>query len=162
VFNNNTTTGGKTFDVVGNFSSENSYPRTTGMHTSGIPTRVWSGGFTQTAFTVTSDDREKVYLPIETAEIAVAFDLKSTVKKFKFKSAINKKGESNARIHFGASAQEVKSIFEKYGLNAFDYAVLCHDQWDDILDEDGNVITESGDRYGIRYEELLMFMMINS
>jgi hypothetical protein len=162
VFQNNTTTGTKTVDVYGNLSSENSYPRATATYTSGIASRVWSGGFTQTAFTVTSDDREKIYLPIEDAERDVALELKSAVKKFKFITAITEKGESNARIHFGTSAQTVKSIFEKHGLNAFDYAVLCHDEWDDVLDEEGNVITEAGDRYGIRYEELLMFMMVNS
>lgn len=73
--------------------------------------------------------------------------------------------KKKARIHFGTSAQTVKSIFEKYGLNGFDYAILCYDEWEEQeeeTDEEG-IITQpyrpSGNRYGIRYEELLCFII---
>jgi hypothetical protein len=102
------------------------------------------------------------------------------MKKFKFNDAIESKGLDGARIHFGASAQTVKAIFEKHGLVAEDYAILCYDEWeaeyeqvvitDAVLDEDGTVITPAvtengtlisaaGNRYGLRYEELLSFII---
>jgi predicted amino acid-binding ACT domain protein len=76
----------------------------------------------------TSDDREKTYIDITDIEKQVALELKANMKKFKFNDSIIEKGEKNARIHFGASAQKVKSIFEKHGLIAEDYAILCYDE----------------------------------
>ena len=87
------------------------------------------------------------------------------IKKFKFKDSIELKGIDNARIHYGASAQTVKEIFEKHGLNPFNYALLCYDEWEEIQeqkDEEGNLIQEyipSGNKYSIRYEELLCFIV---
>ena len=113
----------------------------------------------------TSDDREKTYLEITDVEKQVAKELQANMKKFQFNDAIAEKGKDNARIHFGASAQTVKTIFEKYGLNPFDYALLCYDEWkeqEEIKDEDGNIIQEhrqAGNRYGLRYEELLSFII---
>jgi len=128
----------------------------------------------------TSDDREKTYIDITTVENTVALELKANMRKFKFNSAIAIKGEDGARIHFGASAQTVKSIFEKHSLVAEDYAILCYDEWvteyeqlldtDEVLNQDGTVLTpatykngdvtlEAGNRYGLRYEELLSFII---
>ena len=127
--------------------------------------RRWSVVYAGSGTINTSDDREKRYIDITDIEKKVAIELKLNMKKFKFNDAIEAKGEDKARIHFGASAQTVKSIFEKYGLNASDYAILCHDEWEEqeeIRDEEENIIQEfkpSGDRYGIRYEELLCFIM---
>lgn len=128
----------------------------------------------------TSDAREKTFLSIDDAEKQVAIELKELMKKFKFNDAIESKGEDKARIHFGTSAQEVISVFEKHGLNAMDYAMVCYDEWEDvyeqITDEDeilnenveviqevkyknGALIRPAGNRYGIRYEELLCFII---
>jgi hypothetical protein len=112
----------------------------------------------------TSDAREKTFLEINEAEALIAKDLKQLMKKFKFNDAIEAKGD-NARIHYGTSAQEVIATFEKHGLNAMEYAMVCYDKWDEQpeeLDEEGNVVVEykpAGDRYGIRYEELLCFII---
>lgn len=125
----------------------------------------WSTIYAGTGTINTSDDREKVYFDTTETERLVALELKENMKKFKFNDSISEKGEEKARIHFGASAQTVKSIFEKYGLNAFDYALLCYDEWEEqeeVKDEDGNIIDAyrpSGNRYGIRYEELLCFII---
>lgn len=131
------------------------------LGTSGVR---WSTVYAGTGAINTSDDREKTYLNITDIEKQVAVELKANMKKFKFNNAIEIKGEK-ARIHFGASAQTVKSIFEKYGLNGFDYAILCYDEWEEqeeVKDEEGNIIEQyrpAGDRYGIRYEELLCFII---
>lgn len=106
----------------------------------------------------TSDDREKTYLTVDDRETLVAKKLKNLVKKFKFKDAIESKGDL-ARIHYGTSAQGVIEAFEEQELDAMSYAMVCYDEWEEELDEDGNVITEAGNRYGIRYEELIMFIL---
>lgn len=131
----------------------------------GSPSYRWSNIYSGTGTINTSDDREKTYIDITEVEKKVALELKANMKKFKFNSSIKEKGRSNARIHFGASAQTVKDIFEKYGLNGFDYALLCYDEWEEkkeVKDDDGTVSQEyipAGNRYGLRYEELLCFIM---
>lgn len=103
---------------------------------------------------------------------------------YQMRDSIAEKG-SAARIHIGVIAQAIKEAFESEGLDACNYGLLCHDVWEalpetseaytveitpDVLDEQGNIITpavteertriiqharEAGDRYAIRYEELL-------
>lgn len=140
------------------------YPSADNTLPLGKASNKWSVVYAGTATINTSDDREKTYLDITEAERLVAIELKENMKKFKFNNAIESKGEK-ARIHFGASAQTVKSIFEKHGLIAEDYSILCYDEWEEqveIKDEEGNIIqayTPSGNRYGLRYEELLCFII---
>lgn len=127
----------------------------------------------------TSDDRLKTYIDITDDEIKVAKELKLNMRKFKWNDSVKEKGESSARIHFGASAQTVKAIFEKHGLDASKYGLLCYDEWDNeyedvviesaVLDDDGSIIKEevverkltikAGSRYGIRYDQLLSFII---
>ena len=106
----------------------------------------------------TSDAREKTFLSIEDAERNAALEIKANLKKFKFNHAIESKGD-DARIHFGASAQQVGEILTSHGLNPENYAFYCYDQWEERLDKEGNIELEAGDRYGIRYDELLAFIL---
>ena len=113
----------------------------------------------------TSDEKEKQDITdLNEAEKRVAVKLKGLVKKFRFKDAVKKKGD-DARIHVGVIAQEVMAAFEAEGLDAMRYGLLCYDEWDAEeaeLDEEGNVIhqaREAGNRYGVRYDELLAFMV---
>lgn len=159
VFSTNTSTGNKYFDVYGNITTQNIYPRDTNAYTCGISSRSWSGGFTQTAFAVTSDKREKDLIEcLDDAELRVAVKLKSLVRKYKYKSAINEKGDK-ARTHVGVIAQDVVAAFDEEGLNAYDYALLCHDTWADEFDDDGGILVAAGERFSIRYEELLAFII---
>ena len=106
----------------------------------------------------TSDAREKTFLTIEDAETSAALEIKANLRKFKFNDAIESKGDG-ARIHFGASAQQVGEILTSHGLTPEDYAFYCYDEWEERQDKDGNVELEAGNRYGIRYEELLSFII---
>ena len=106
----------------------------------------------------TSDAREKTFLTIEDAETSAALEIKANLRKFKFNDAIESKGDG-ARIHFGASAQQVGEILTSHGLTPEDYAFYCYDEWEERQDEDGNVELEAGNRYGIRYDELLSFII---
>lgn len=98
---------------------------------------------------------------------------------YKFKEAVAKKGEAEARKHVGLVAQDIIEAFEAQGLNAFDYGIVCHDSWEDqyvdeqvidaeaVYDKDGKIVTPekshtekrfvkaAGDVYTVRYEEAL-------
>lgn len=129
----------------------------------------------------TSDEREKQQIrDLSEAEKRVAVKLKSQIKAFKFNDAVIEKGDK-ARIHFGVIAQEVKAAFESEGLVAEDYAILCYDEWEaeyreiteeiTVTNDAGEEVTEivetgereltreAGSRYGVRYEELLAFII---
>jgi len=125
----------------------------------GEVTNRWTQLFAATATINTSDEREKQDIEaLSDAELRVATALKGLVKKFRFKDAVQTKG-GDARIHIGVMAQEVIAAFQAEGLDPMRYGIVCYDQWDTELDGEGNEITSAGDRYGIRYEELLAFII---
>ena len=141
------------------------YPGADNVSTCGAASRRWSVVYAGTGAINTSDREEKQQIrQISTAEKIVAKKLKELLRAFKFKDAVEKKGDG-ARIHFGVIAQDVKAAFEEEGLTAEDYGVLCYDEWEakpEIRDGEGNIIqpaTEAGGRYGVRYEELLVFII---
>jgi hypothetical protein len=125
----------------------------------------WSGGNTQVAFTVTSDERTKSDLQsLDNIEKAVALELKAALKTYRLNTSIEQKGDA-ARTHTGIGAQTVKAIFESHGLDAHKYGLFCYDEWDEeleIVDEEGDVIQlykAAGQQYSIRYEELHSFII---
>lgn len=79
---------------------------------------------------------------------------------FKMNDSIAEKGDK-ARIHSGTIAQEVARIFEEHNLDPNRYGMYCYDEWDakeEVKDENGNVreeAEEAGNRYSLRYEEVL-------
>lgn len=114
----------------------------------------------------TSDEREKQDISaLDEAEKRVAASLKGMVKKFRFRDAAQEKGDA-ARIHVGVIAQEVVAAFQSEGLDPMRYGIVCYDEWgaqDAVAHADGGEIVaparEAGNRYGIRYEELLAFII---
>ena len=107
----------------------------------------------------TSDLREKQDIQnISVVEKRVAFALKGLIKKFKFRDAVTLKGDA-ARIHIGVIAQEVISAFSAEGLDAENYGILCYDEWESGVAVDGVSVITAGNRYGVRYEELLTFII---
>ena len=142
----------------------------------------WSGGFTQTAFTVTSDELCKTPLLKIDDKILDAW---SEVEwyTYQFLDRVETKGEDGARWHFGSGARRIVEIFNMHGIDVHDLAFICYDKWDrqeeviehyestpDLFDEEGNLVqpakqafsevvmaaVEPGERYGIRYEEALV------
>lgn len=125
----------------------------------------WKEIFAANATINTSDARLKTDdRLLSKKERSVAIKAKALLKAFRFKNAVAKKGDK-ARIHFGVYAQELKAAFESEGLVAEDYAVLCYDEWDAIPEqktEDGIIkqpYVAAGNQYGVRYEELLAFII---
>lgn len=156
-------------------TSGNTTPLSDNVQNLGSASFRWGTVFAGTGAINTSDARAKEQdRPLSEKEKAVAVKVKSLLKAFKYKEAVKTKG-TKARIHFGIYAQELKSAFESEGLVAEDYGVLCYDEWDespeiytDVLDGEGNPTGEkelaqayrsSGGVYGVRYEELLAFIL---
>lgn len=156
------TTGGVVrwlIDSAGHFwpASDNSY-------SVGTPSNRCSVIYAATGTINTSDEREKTFLQIDQSEKEAALEIKANLRKFKFNSSIEEKGE-NARIHFGASAQQVGDIMKSHGLDPNKYGFYCYDEWNElpeIKDANGDITQEyrpAGNRYGLRYEELLAFII---
>lgn len=159
----------------------------------------------------TSDRDEKdLITELDAAEKACALECKGLIRRFKFKSSVEKK-DGDARWHFGVMAQDLQTVFANHDLNAHEYGLFCYDEWDDVfetipevidfkrvpvLDErgaptfepvargrDGHALfdepprpvyksvpfvlkkevthhrTVAGSRYGVRYTELLAFII---
>ncbi len=141
------------------------YPVTDNTVNFGLGSNRWKVIYAGTGTINTSDGRDKQQVrDLSEAEKRVAIRCKSLLKAFKFNDAVAVKGDK-ARTHFGVLAQDVANTFSVEGLDASDYALFCYDEWEakeEVLDNDGTVLTPAviaGDRYGIRYEELLAFMI---
>jgi hypothetical protein len=101
----------------------------------------------------TSDRNEKQDIEaLSDAEQRVAVACKGLLRKFRWKSAVEEKGDE-ARIHFGIIAQDLQAAFEVEGLDAGRYAMFIHSTWTD--EETG----EERSRMGVRYSELLAFII---
>jgi hypothetical protein len=121
----------------------------------GTSANRWSVVYAATGAINTSDEREKQDIKdLSDAERQVAVAVKGLIKSFRFKNAVEQKGEK-ARIHFGVMAQQVAEAFKDAGLDPENYAMFCYDEWED--DEIAGVT--AGNRYGIRYDELLAFVI---
>ena len=137
-------------------------PATGNTYNCGVSGAPWSGGFTQTAFTITSDaDYKSDPLLMTDAILDAASEVEFV--QYQYLDRIEEKGADGARWHFGAIAQRYVEAFERHGLDAHRFGFICYDEWGDapaVIDEDtGEVITpaiEAGSRYGIRYEEMLV------
>lgn len=117
----------------------------------------------------TSDQNEKQDIaPLSEAELRVAKSIKGLIKKYRWKDAVETKGEG-ARIHVGVIAQEVKAAFEAEGLDAHRYGMFCSNTAYKVngqaMDAEGNWHTADTEgaveftRLGVRYDELLAFVI---
>ena len=140
----------------------------------------WSTVYAATGTINTSDERLKQQVrDISDAETKVAKAAKKLLKAYKYNDAVEAKG-NGARWHIGIIAQELKAAFEAEGLDAHEYGMFCWDEWweadvwheDDSLENGGYYQHETFDseadapadavrneRYSIRYEELLAFII---
>lgn len=140
-------------------------PGANGTQSLGVAYFRWGQIFAATPTISTSDARQKQQIrPLSEAETAVAISLKPLLRAFKMNDAVELKGDK-ARIHIGIIAQDVVAAFAAEGLDAADYALLCYDEWEakpETIDKDGKVMEPAlaaGNAYGIRYEQLLAFML---
>jgi hypothetical protein len=162
----------------------------------GIGSSRWDDIYATNGTIQTSDQNEKQQIASLTdAEITAAKAISKLFKTFKWNDSVAEKGDA-ARTHSGVIAQDVEQAMTDAGLNAGDYAFFISSTWwetqtevpaveavDEVLDEDGNVITEAVEaqeaytrtdtyetaeeapegaternRKGIRYPQLLSFI----
>ncbi len=144
----------------------------------GQPSVRWKNVYAASGSIDTSDAREKQRIQMYPDDVLDAWgDVE--FRQFIFNDALLEKGPDAARLHSGIIAQQVVETFAKHGLDATRYGLLCFDRWQDEyedvevidapaeLDADGNevtpakthtekrLVTEAGERYGIRYSEAL-------
>ena len=173
------------------------YPNVDNSYDLGLNVRRFDDIYATNGTIQTSDRNEKQDIEeLSEAEQRVAVAAKALLRKFRWKSAVAEKGD-DARIHFGIIAQDLQAAFEAEGLDAGRYAMFISSTWwetqtevpaveavDEVLDEDGNVITEAVEaqeaytrtdtydtaeeapegatertRLGVRYPELLAFII---
>lgn len=142
------------------------YPRADNAYSLGTGSFRPSVIYAATGSINTSDGREKQQVrTLEDAEKRVAVRCKNLIRAYKWNDAVAKKGD-DARIHFGVIAQDVAKAFSEEGLDANAYALLCYDSWEsqsEAIDPETGVVLqpalEAGDRYGIRLDQLLAFII---
>lgn len=153
-------------DAGGVYMGKSVYPNSDNAYALG-----WSGGRWTVVYAVngaiqTSDRTEKTEIAdLDEVEKRVAIRIKGLIKKFKWKDSIAEKGLDGARIHVGVIAQDVGDAFRAEGLDPHKYGMFCYDEWeakDKVLGKDGEVASpavSAGSRYGVRYDQLLAFVI---
>lgn len=135
----------------------------------GTASTPWSGGNTQTAYTVTSDENYKTNIASilnSTEEEAKAefMAMRAAWREvdycmYQLIDRVAAKGSDVARWHLGVVAQRAIEAFTRHGLDWTKYAIFNYDKWDAepaIFDDEGNLMraaTEAGERYSINYQE---------
>jgi hypothetical protein len=148
----------------------NTYPMVDNTQTLGAASNRWSVVYAGTGTINTSDaDTKQDVRGLLDAEKAAAVEMKGLLKAFRFKDAVEDKGDG-ARIHFGAIAQDVAAVFAKHGLDANQYGLFCSDTW--YVNDEGKFYPAQVDtegepikgltpvtRLGLRYDELFAFII---
>ena len=134
--------------VEGTLTTRTFAPNVTATHNIGYASLTYNNAYFQNAPTVVSDENHKVFIGEIPDEVLDAW---STVnyKQWKMKKAISEKGESEARLHIGVIAQDIRDKFLAAGLDACDYGILIHNIWE--ADEN----KEAGEIWMVRMEECL-------
>ncbi len=120
----------------------------------------WKQLYAGTTTIATSDERVKQGIEPLPDDVLDAWG-EVEFYRYKLNDAVEEKGFADARYHTGMVAQRIRDVFAAHGLNAFEYGLLCYDEWEaepEEKDESGKIIRpaqEAGNRYSLRYEECL-------
>ena len=141
-----------TFRVIVENSDGTMHPNADNVQNLGTAATRWKEIFAGNGTINTSDRNEKDH--IENIPDAV-LDAWAEVnfRRFKFKDAITEKGE-NARWHIGLIAQEIVEAFQRHGLDATEYGIVCYDEWpeqQEIWEE--HTDEETGEKIRIKVQD---------
>lgn len=145
---------GSTFPGTGRYVGDTVAwrPWSDATYSCGTGAQRWTTIYATSSTISTSDRNEKQQIAeLTAAEMAVAKRIKGLMRTFKFNDSVAEKGDG-ARIHVGVVAQDVQDAFVAEGLDPYKYGLFCSDTWTTL---DGNSQT----RLGVRYEELLAFVI---
>jgi len=132
------------------------YPSVDNSRDLGTVGNRWNDAYITNGVTTGSDGNDKQDIrDLTEAEQRVAVACKGLLKAWRWKSAVEEKGD-DARIHCGIIAQDLQAAFAAEGLDAGRYAMFMSNTWwetqtevpaveavAEVLDEDGNVVTEA-------------------
>lgn len=162
-------------------------PGTDNVTSGGLSYARYSVIYAATGTINTSDERLKKWRGgLTPDELRAAKLIAAEIGVYQWLEAVAEKGEA-ARLHVGVRAQRAFAIMKECGLRWQDYGWCCYDKWDDqyrpkfkrvpvaeVLDEEGNIVTPAhddlvedglelhataGDRYGVRPDQLAMFLI---
>lgn len=129
--------------------------------TLGDATRRWSTVYAATSTINTSDEREKQWRgEANVTELRAAKRIIGELGFYRWIDAVVAKGD-DARLHYGVRAQRVWAIMAEEGLidpildgkpGRTPYAFLCYDEW-------GSAEGKAGTRFGIRADQLALFLV---
>ena len=135
------------------YATDNAGDATDNVTDLGSASFRWNDAYITNGVTTGSDGNDKQDIEtLSDAEQRVAVACKGLLRKWRWKSAVEEKGDE-ARIHFGIIAQDLQAAFEAEGLDAGRYALFMSNTWTD--EETG----EERTRLGVRYHELLAFII---
>lgn len=140
-------------------------------YSSGTASYRWSVVYAGTGAINTSDERDKKWRGgLTDAERAAARDILAQVGIYQWQESVDEKGADAARLHVGVRAQRVWQIMADHGLvepigddgkptGKCPYAFLCFDEWDATGEPDADDFRPAGWRYGLRYDQLTLFLL---
>lgn len=136
---------------------EGGAPNATLCGTAALP---WAGGYTQTAFRVTSDRRAKRDIrPIHERERAVAQRCKHLLRAFRLNAEYAREGERSV-THYGVIAQDLIAAFAAEGLDALATGIVRHNEWpEQTTGAAGLGDMPQGELYSVNYEQLYALML---
>jgi hypothetical protein len=141
------------------------FPKTNGTQDLGKTATRWNNLWSAGTFNGSDRNLKQDIEELDEAEKRVAIACKSLVKKYRLKSAVEKKGD-DARTHVGIIAQELQAAFEAEGLDAFKYSMIGKDTWWEKIEDGERVVKyEATEGYteviqmSVQYTELLAFII---
>lgn len=142
------------------------FPATNGNQDLGLTGARWDDVWSNGTFNGSDRNLKQDIEDLDEAEKRVAVKAKGLIKKFRWKDAVEKKGD-DARIHVGVIAQELVEAFESEGLDPFRYSMLGKDTWWEGTDHNGQRSVQNKPTEGytevtqlsVRYNELLAFIV---
>lgn len=144
----------------------------------GKSSRLWNNIYASSGTISTSDERSKCNIEGVSETLFRAWE-KVNFYQFQFLTSVENKGQDSARLHIGLIAQHIQDVFASEGISAESYGLFCHDSWPDqyepdvivkqsaVYDADGGIlipeeteevqvlVQKAGDRYSLRYDEVL-------
>ncbi len=100
----------------------------------GAADRPWGTSFFSVEPTITSDERMKTPLEdVTDEELAAIAEIR--IRRYKLLAAVDEKGESFARWHYGISAQEAARVYKKHKLDIYQSAFWIESELFDEVDE---------------------------
>jgi hypothetical protein len=157
--------GGALYGVYLDHATGDWAPFSTGIADLGQTTRRWDNVWSNGTFNGSDRNLKEDIQDLDEAEKRVAVACKSLVKKYRLKSAVEKKGDA-ARTHVGIIAQELQAAFEAEGLDPFKYSMIGRDTWYE-KEIDGKIDVKKVPTEGyqevtqmsVQYTELLAFII---